>query len=97
MIAGDIRMKDFDSLRCEFLRSPRHLVKLGLFGWLVFRLAYPVAPDTPAVFMAARLAAEFIPICVVQGNNDVSSFASQSVRTRGVVYADFEMLPAQGV
>ncbi len=76
--------------------SFRHTLKLVGFCWFAFCLAHPASLDAPAFLTAASNTADFVPVCTIQGHGGVSPYADQLVRTSGVVYADFEGLPAQG-
>lgn len=89
-------MKGFASKHCGYPSSLHTSVKLGSLWWVVFSLAYLLAADAPVALMAARQAGDFVPVCAIQGNGDISPYSGQPVRTRGVIYADFETLPVHG-
>jgi hypothetical protein len=82
--------------QADRFRSFNYALRLVPICLLAFCLAYPVAPDAPVVLPASGTTADLVPICAIQGQGDVSPFAGQLVRTAGVVYADFDDLPAQG-
>ncbi len=78
-------------------RSVRHTLRLVRYCLFAICLAYPGLPDTPVFIKARSLTPASISICAIQGYGDISPYAGQLVSTSGVVYADFEALPAQGI
>lgn len=89
-------MKGFESRWGGFLESLHCPCKPGFIRWVVLCLAYLALTDTPAGLMAANPELDYVAICAIQGNGDISPIAGQNVRTAGVVYADFESLSGRG-
>lgn len=57
--------------------------------WLALHVGLGIAP--------ASAAAPYLPICVLQGAETTSPYTGFTVRTRGVVYADFDQTTRKGV